>query len=113
MDDPVKNSASSEGPVGSPDAGQAAPPQPGPAGETLETLPLDEAIRQAADEIRRAAALVVRSLQGEATERLASLRESPAAGPVGRILDFVKEYPVQGSIIALLVGFLLGRSLKK
>ena len=78
-----------------------------------ETMPVDEAIRLAAEEVRKAASLVVRSLQGEAAERLKRLRESPVAGPVDRMLDFVRKSPLQGAIIALLVGFFLGRSLRK
>jgi len=96
-----------------PDAAEADQRQPGPAGETPETLPLDKAIRLAAEEVRKAAKLVARSLEGEAVERLKRLRESSVAGPVDRILDFVRKSPLQGAILALLVGFFLGRSLRK
>jgi hypothetical protein len=67
----------------------------------------------AAEEVRKAASLVVRSLQGDAAERLNRLRESAVAGPVDRVLDFVRKSPIQGACLALLVGFLLGRSFKK
>jgi hypothetical protein len=113
MDDRPRDSASSKGPEDSPGTAQPAQRPSGPVEETLERLPLDEAIRRAADEVRRAAMLIVRSFQGEATERLTRMRKSPAAGPVDPILDFVKKSPIQGAILALLVGFLLGRSFKK
>ncbi len=113
MNDPEHVSAASGAPQGSPDAAHADQRQTGPAGHAPDTVPVDEAIRLAAEEVRKAARLVVRSLQGEAAERLKSLRESPVVGPIDRTLDLVKKYPVPGALIALLVGFFLGRTLSK
>ena len=113
MNDPQQVSGGSGAPEGSPDAAQGEQRQPGSAGHTPDTVPVDEAIRLAAEEVRNAAKLVVRSLRGEAAERLKRLRESPVVGPVEHTLDLVKKYPIQGALIALLVGFFLGRTLSK
>jgi hypothetical protein len=113
MNDPQQVSAGSGAPQASPDATQSDPRQPGPAEHAPDVVPVDEAIRLAAEEVRKAAKLVVRSLQGEAADRLKSLRESPVVGPVDRTLDLVRRYPIPGALIALLVGFFLGRTLSK
>ncbi len=113
MDEPPHVTGRSGTPGPSPDIAEPGHGRLDPDEETPEVLPVDEAIRLAAHEVRRAARLVLRSLRGETTDRLKRLRESPAVSPVDRVLDFVKKSPVQGAMIALVVGFLLGRSMRR
>ena len=113
MEDPAHVTGPSGNPGPSPDVAESGDGRLGPDEETLETLPLDEAMRLAANEVRKAARLVLRSLLGETADRLKRLRESPVVDSVDGVLDFVKKTPVQGALIAIFVGFLLGRSMRK
>jgi vacuolar-type H+-ATPase subunit E/Vma4 len=76
-------------------------------------MPLDEAIRTAAAEVRKAAEMVVRSFREDAAERLKRLRDSPTGDLVGDLLKLVEKYPGQGVLVAILVGFFLGRTFRK
>jgi hypothetical protein len=113
MDDPARASAPSDSPGPSPDAAQVNQRPSGPGEQAPETVPVDEAIRLASEEVRKAARLVLRSLRDETAVRLERLRKSPVVSRVDQVLDFVKKSPVQGALLALLVGFFLGRALRK
>jgi len=76
-------------------------------------VPIEEALHIAGDDVRKAAEAVCRDFQERAAEQVKRLRETTMGDLVDGALSLVKKYPGPGVLVAALLGFLLGRSLKK
>jgi hypothetical protein len=76
-------------------------------------VPVEETLHIAGDDVRKAAEAVCRTFQERAAEQVKRLRETSMGDLVDGALNLVKKYPGPGVILAVLLGFLLGRSLKK
>jgi len=83
------------------------------AGHAPDATPVEEAIRTAGDDVRKAAEAVCRSFQEGAAEQVKRLREATVGDFVDNALNLVKKYPGPGVLLAILIGFFLGRSLRK
>jgi ElaB/YqjD/DUF883 family membrane-anchored ribosome-binding protein len=76
-------------------------------------------VRSAADAVRRAEAELKKArdlyekIRNEATERLKGVRQTTVGDLVDGTLSAVKKHPGLGVIFFTLIGFLLGRWLKK
>ncbi len=95
----------------------AAPARPDELGEAEEAVrraekEAQEAVEQAEEELARARELY-RRVRGRATERLKRLRQTTAGDLVDGTLKLVKEYPGPSVIVAMLIGFFLGRSSRR
>jgi ElaB/YqjD/DUF883 family membrane-anchored ribosome-binding protein len=71
-----------------------------------------EAVRRAEAELKKARGLYEK-VRHEATERLKSVREKSLGDLLDGTLAAVKKHPGLGVIVSTLIGFLLGRWLKK
>jgi len=98
-------------------------PQPDPSDDRLseETVSpgkdrriedAEEAVRRAQEELRRARQLY-RRVRRQATDRLKRLRQATAGELVDGALRLVRQYPGPSILIAVAVGFFLGRSLRR
>jgi hypothetical protein len=76
-------------------------------------VPVEEALRAAGDDVRKAAEAACRSFQEGAAEQVKRLRETTVGDLIDGTLNLVKKYPGPGVIVAVLAGFFLGRSLRK
>ena len=76
-------------------------------------ISVEEALRDAGADVRKATEAVCRTLQREAVQQVKRLRESTVGDLVDGALDLVKKYPGTGVVLAALIGFFLGRSLRK
>jgi len=76
-------------------------------------VPVEEVLRVAGVDVRKAAEAVCRTFQEEAAERVKRLRETTVGDLIDGTLNLVKKYPGPGVVIAVLIGFMLGRSLSK
>jgi len=83
-----------------------------PAGESPQVEGADEAVRRAEEELEKARQ-AYRRVRRKATDRLKRIRETTAGDLVDAALKLVKEYPGPSVVIALAMGFFLGRSFRR
>jgi len=103
-------------------APQSSPNEETPNEETLSaTSRSDESpkVRIAADAVARAEAELKRAQQAyqkvrrEATERLQAVREKSVGDLIDGTLETVKKHPGPGVLVAVVIGFFLGRLFRR
>ncbi len=71
-----------------------------------------DAVRRAEDELRKAKQLY-QKVRCEAAERLRAARQTTLGDLIDGAVNLVKKYPGPGVIAAVVIGFFLGRSLRR
>jgi ElaB/YqjD/DUF883 family membrane-anchored ribosome-binding protein len=72
----------------------------------------DEAVRRAEEELEKARQ-AYRRVRRKAADRLKRIRETTAGDLIDGAMMLVKEYPGPSVVIALAMGFFLGRSFRR
>ena len=83
-----------------------------PSGPSCDVCAAEEAVRRAKAELQKARQLY-RQARSRAVRGLRSIREASSGGLVEGTLKLVKQHPGPSLLVAVVLGFFLGRSLRR